>query len=367
MMRSRSIILVQQCCIAVFIAIVLNVLVHANENFLHGKTITGQYVNVTLRGQFSSWSATRPGYGEAGKYTLRQENGDIVVLSLTHFMSQSTSSPPEFGSHIYAYGVWERDAVRESPRFILFSWEYILSSEGRGLQIDYNSRRELSDDHEQINVGVFLVRLNDDGTTYPTCGRDEVANLLWGTEYELGGSEFRLGREKGRTEESDPLKWSVQSFLLSETRGRVSLSVDRDGSGKHDIYGEFVVPYNGKCEPNEWAAQVDKAGTDAGFPMHLYTSRIYVLSSFQHLRDKCEWEGLGGVGCSFEHTGTVCPVWTIGCSDFQTFAHELGHNLGFAHSRIYLDENSEVIEYGDPAATMGTMISVRKTPTLRTY
>lgn len=107
--------------------------------------------------------------------------------------------------------------------------------------------------------------------------------------------------------------------------------------------GQAVGPYTisaystDSCNPSAWADAADAAATAKGINVSAYARKVYVLPS----TNSCGYSGLGQVG------GTPSRAWTFRCDVADSYAHELGHNLGMNHS------STPTSEYGDTSDIMG--------------
>ncbi len=65
----------------------------------------------------------------------------------------------------------------------------------------------------------------------------------------------------------------------------------------------------------------------------------------------CKFLGLGNVGCST----SFCNTWIAHdyVNDIAAYTHELGHNLGLAHSGDIAGITANDLEYGDFSCSMG--------------
>ncbi|MGE0822031.1 MAG: hypothetical protein AB7P18_07930 [Candidatus Binatia bacterium] len=124
---------------------------------------------------------------------------------------------------------------------------------------------------------------------------------------------------------------SVNDFYLENSFGNVSVS------------GEVVGPYRlndkstGTCAYNTWADELDAKAKAQGVNVDAYTRKVYVLPK----EAPCDWAGLGSLG------GLPSRAWLLHCDVPDTFAHELGHNLGMHHA------STPTSEYGDSSDVMG--------------
>jgi hypothetical protein len=115
-----------------------------------------------------------------------------------------------------------------------------------------------------------------------------------------------------------------------------------------DVAGWFTLPTGSStCAYSSWATQAQNAARAAGWEPSAYNHVVYAFPRVP----ACGWSGLGQMPGRF--------TWLNNAMNLGVAAHELGHNLGLAHSssRRYsqgpLDGSFSQSEYGDPYDTMG--------------
>ncbi len=140
-------------------------------------------------------------------------------------------------------------------------------------------------------------------------------------------------RDVAETMFSSPQQDSVHDLYQETTLGNVSFS--------GDVVGPFDIGFSsaGACDVNGWAQAAENAAKDAGVDLGLYQRRVYVLPE----NNTCGWAGLGSVG------GSPSYAWVMRCGLGDTYAHELGHNLGMNHAATLSNE------YGDTTDFMGAV------------
>lgn len=116
-----------------------------------------------------------------------------------------------------------------------------------------------------------------------------------------------------------------------------------------DVAGWYTIAANSQtCNTSTWATQAQAAAKSHGFVLNNYT---HVIIAFPHVA-ACGWAGLGQV------PGRL--VWLNGAMSLGVVVHEMGHNLGLAHSHAQrcstgpLTGTCTTTEYGDDYDTMGS-------------
>lgn len=120
---------------------------------------------------------------------------------------------------------------------------------------------------------------------------------------------------------------------------------DVDNDGESDVFRVTIdASATDTCDPWLWAPMAKQVATSMGVNLSLYQHFMYVLPT----NTTCHWAGLGEIGCP-----EVCSTWVLACQYPDIYAHELGHNLGFAHASADLnndgviDENCEYCDFSD--------------------
>jgi len=108
------------------------------------------------------------------------------------------------------------------------------------------------------------------------------------------------------------------------------------------LTGQVVGPYNidfntGTCDLDGWSDAADEAARAEGIEPDSYDRKVYVLPP-----GGCSGAGYGTV------LGNPTRAWILKCDFRDTYAHELGHNLGMAHA------STPGCEYCDITDFMGT-------------
>jgi hypothetical protein len=104
------------------------------------------------------------------------------------------------------------------------------------------------------------------------------------------------------------------------------------------------------CNEFTWGSDADTAATKAGVTLSNYQHRIYVLPPDVG----CSWAGEAYVSC-----GNSCQAWVKAysgqpCGYNDTFAHELGHNVGMEHASTDSNNDGAIdCEYCDDSDFMG--------------
>jgi hypothetical protein len=132
---------------------------------------------------------------------------------------------------------------------------------------------------------------------------------------------------------TDPAYKSVDDFYRETSFNQLSFS--------GEVAGAYTINAlsTDSCNPTAWADAADAAATAAKINVGSYTRKVYVLPS----ANKCGYSGLGQVG------GSPSRAWTFRCDVADSYAHELGHNLGMNHAATPTNEyadTSDVMGYG---------------------
>ncbi len=119
----------------------------------------------------------------------------------------------------------------------------------------------------------------------------------------------------------------VSSYMMENSSGQTWLS--------GDVTGWMTLPLSGAECPISLRAEADNAATAAGFDLTAYTRHIYVFPT-----NGCGYAGQGTVG------GNPSRAYINGSLTLETTAHELGHNLGLAHSHSLVCSDGSIIGAG---------------------
>ena len=130
---------------------------------------------------------------------------------------------------------------------------------------------------------------------------------------------------------TDPLNKSVDDLYQEMSFGQLWLT--------GDVAGPFTINYSttSACNIAAWASAAESAAIASGVDLSSYNRKIYVMPR----TNPCGYTGVGTVG------GNPSRSWIFRCDLIDTFAHELGHNLGMDHS------STPTNEYGDTSDIMG--------------
>lgn len=120
-----------------------------------------------------------------------------------------------------------------------------------------------------------------------------------------------------------------------------------------DVSNWMTLPISASatCNYDHIGAEGDNAARNAGINVDAYDRLVYIFP-----RNSCPYLGLGTVG------GSPSRAYIRGTDNWETIAHELGHNLGLSHSHDYkcsgstLGSNCSSVEYGDYADIMGAWV-----------
>lgn len=142
---------------------------------------------------------------------------------------------------------------------------------------------------------------------------------------------------------------SMSKLYLNTSYGQLSFKADTNGDGKPDVVGPFNIGVSrAGCNYYSWADAADKAAQAAGVNLSLYQHKVYVLPPYDQLSD-CGWAGIANVGCA-----TVCRAWIAAPNYMMLYAHELGHNLNWAHAGTDPENDGTINnQYGDYSDPMG--------------
>jgi len=121
-----------------------------------------------------------------------------------------------------------------------------------------------------------------------------------------------------------------------------------------DVFGWYTLPLNStSCVIGDISLAAQQAATNAGINLSLYTRYVYAFPA----NSTCGWSGVGTVG------GTPSKAWINGKLQWNTYSHELGHNLGLYHSHgldcgaTTLGSSCTTIDYGFYGDIMGTGVA----------
>lgn len=151
----------------------------------------------------------------------------------------------------------------------------------------------------------------------------------------------------------------IRSTVFSEQERSVNRFFRGASFGKTYLSGDVLGPYvvskgNVDCANYDWSSQAEVLAQQKGIDLNKYQRYVFVLPNDSN----CWFSGQGTIG------GNPSRSWMAWYQNFpNTYAHELGHNLGLHHANflycwksgqpIDLYENCDNIEYGDPYDVMG--------------
>ncbi len=145
------------------------------------------------------------------------------------------------------------------------------------------------------------------------------------------------------TDVSSLVNGTVSNFFLENSYQQTWLNAD--------VFGWYTLPLNStSCVIGDISLAAQQAATNAGINLSLYTRYVYAFPA----NSTCAWSGVGTVG------GTPSKAWINGKLQWNTYSHELGHNLGLYHSHALdcgtttLGSSCTSIDYGFYGDIMGT-------------
>jgi PKD repeat protein len=176
---------------------------------------------------------------------------------------------------------------------------------------------------------------------------------------------------------------NVKDLYDASSFGQLNFVPDTDGDEGPDVFGPYTIEFNSdeaECSMDswgfesviqKWATAADVAATSQGKDLTQYQHRIYFLPN----EVNCGWVGMGTVNCPDEYIDeqNLCRAWIVKSNSHSNegpyIAHELGHNIGWDHSSVDLNndgiianvdlngnnkiDEDEDEEYGDRSGIMG--------------
>ena len=130
---------------------------------------------------------------------------------------------------------------------------------------------------------------------------------------------------------TDPSNQSVDDLYQEMSFGQLWFS------GR--VAGPFLINYGStsSCNLSAWAEAADAAARASGVDLSIYNRKVYVMPR----NNPCGYTGVATLG------GNPSMAWIFRCDGNDTYAHELGHNLGMHHAATPTNE------YGDTSDIMG--------------
>ena len=158
------------------------------------------------------------------------------------------------------------------------------------------------------------------------CTREEIANVIWDGED------------------------NVNKYFQIVSDGDISFPPDSDGDNQHDIFDvDFGIPTPSTCNSLSLSIMAEQILAEQGVNWDFYDHRMLILPQGM----PCSYFGAASTNC----TDGRCDVWIKTTCDIHgmgVIAHEIGHNIGFKHSGVDLNNDYQVEDYtGEWSCLMG--------------
>jgi hypothetical protein len=212
-------------------------------------------------------------------------------------------------------------------------------------ELDQEAKRDPPRGWSIATLRRLLVIIVDFEDEQVGCSAQEISQTIWGA--------VTIDQQ---TDDVGPFE-NIYNIFQSNSANQYQVLRNSTLNGILDVVGPVRLSRSLKnersCGYNAWADEALKLVLDMDVQVARYNQISFVLPNSDRLHSVlCRWTGLAHVGC-----GYLCRSWISDCTSLGVFAHELGHNAGFAHAGSHWEMQGTPIEYGDPTEIMSNQWS----------